>query len=87
MSRTSTISSWSASNVVVSTSSGVDPQPGEELRVGPGHPGRGAAQAVPVGVLADRDQDLPYRPLDPGEVDRVLDRAAAEPAVDQPRGE
>ena len=58
MSRTSTISSWSASKTVVSTSSGCWPQPGELLGVGPGHPAGVSAQAVAVRVLADGDQDL-----------------------------
>ena len=43
----------------------VDPQAGEEFGVGPGDPGRGPAQTVAVGVLADREQDLPDRALDP----------------------
>ena len=41
MSRTSTISSWSASKVVVSTSLGSPAEPGEDLGVRAGHPGRG----------------------------------------------
>ena len=58
MSFTSTISSWPRSNVVVSTSSGSCQQPGEYLLVGPGHPRRGLAQALAVGVLTDRDEQL-----------------------------
>src|ERR1700689_1614064 len=37
---------------------------GELLRVGPGHPGRGVLEPVPLRVLADGEQDLPHRPLD-----------------------
>jgi hypothetical protein len=48
---------------------------------------RGALEAVPVGVLADRDEDLPDRLLDAGEVNGVLDRGTGELAVDQPGGE
>ena len=65
----------------------VDPQAGEELGVRAGDPGRGALQAVAVRVLADRDQDLPDRLLDPAEVDGLLDRASGELAVDQAGGE
>ncbi|GAB3967609.1 hypothetical protein GCM10027615_17410 [Plantactinospora veratri] len=65
----------------------VDPEPGEEFGVRPGDPGRRLDQTVPVRVLADGDQDLPDRLLDPGQVDGVLDRPAAELAVDQPGGE
>jgi hypothetical protein len=65
----------------------VDPQAGEELRIGPGDPVRGARQAVPVRVLTDRDEDLPDRFLDPPEVDGLLDRSTGELAVDQPGGE
>jgi hypothetical protein len=61
----------------------VDPQAGEQLSVRPGDPGRGLAQPVAVGVLADRDQDLPHRLLDAHEVDGLLDRGAGELAVDQ----
>ena len=52
---------------------GVDPQAGEELSVGSGDPCRRSAQTVTVGILADRDQDLPYGLLDPVEVDCGLD--------------
>ncbi|GIF11225.1 hypothetical protein Ate01nite_12570 [Actinoplanes teichomyceticus] len=65
----------------------VDPQAGEELRVGPGDPGGGPGQAVPIRVLTDRDEDLPDRLLDPPEVDGLLDRGAGELAVDQTGGE
>src|SRR6266536_198271 len=65
----------------------LDPQAGEELGIALRDPGRGTPESVPVGVLADRDQDLAYRVLDPLEVDRPLHRSAAEPAVDQTRGE
>ena len=41
MSRTSTISSWSASNVVVSTSPGPDRRPANELARTPARPGQG----------------------------------------------
>ena len=61
MSRTRTISSWPRSNVVVSTSSGRWCRPAEHLAVGPGDPGRGVPQAVAVGVLADREQQLADR--------------------------
>src|SRR2546421_1273076 len=64
---------------------GVDAQPGEQLGVRLRDPGRGLPQAVPVGVLADGDEDLPHRVLDPLEVDRLLDGLAAEPAVHQAR--
>ena len=84
MSRTSTSSSWLGLERRGQHLGRVDPQAGEELRVGPGHPGRGALQAVAVGVLADRDQDLADGALDPGEVDGVVDGSSAEPAVDQP---
>jgi hypothetical protein len=65
----------------------VDAQAGEEFGVRARDPGRGALQALPVRVLADRDQDLPDRLLDPREVDGLLDRRTGERAVDQPRGE
>jgi hypothetical protein len=65
----------------------VDPQAGEELGVGPGHPGGGADQAVAVRILTEGDEDLPDRFLDAGQVDGALDRRAGELAVDQTRGE
>jgi hypothetical protein len=65
----------------------VDPQAGEQLGVRPGDPGRRLDQSVPVGILADRDQDLADGLLDPGQVDRLLDRRAGQLAVDQPGGE
>ncbi|GLY05227.1 hypothetical protein Acsp01_56060 [Actinoplanes sp. NBRC 101535] len=65
----------------------VDPQAGEEFGVGAGHPGGGALQAVAVRVLADGEEDLPDRLLDPPEVDGLLDRRTGELAVDQPGGE
>jgi hypothetical protein len=65
----------------------VDSQAGEELGVRAGDPGRGALQTVAVRVLADRDEDLPDRFLDPREVDGLLDRSTGELAVDQVRGE
>src|ERR1035438_4136230 len=39
-------------------------QPGELLREGPGDPGRGVPQPVPLRVLADGEQDLLHRALD-----------------------
>jgi hypothetical protein len=65
----------------------VDPQAGEQLRVGAGDPGRGLAQAVAVGVFADGDQDLADGGLDALEVDVALDLDAAELAADQPGGD
>ena len=47
----------------------VDAQAGELLRVGAGHPGRGVRKALPVRVLAARDQQLPHRRLGPGLVE------------------
>ena len=38
-------------------------EPGEHLLVGAGDPGGGVLQAVPVGILADRDQQLAHRRL------------------------
>jgi hypothetical protein len=52
----------------------VHAQAGEELRVRPRHPGRRLAQPVAIGVLAEGDEDLPYRRLDPLEVNGILDR-------------
>ena len=66
MSRTMTISSWSASNVTCEVLVGDLAQPGEDLLVHAGHPGRRVDQAVAVGVLADREQDLPHGRLDAG---------------------
>jgi hypothetical protein len=51
----------------------VDPEAGEEFRVGLGDPGRGLAQPVTIGILTDGDEDLPYRFLDPLEIDRLFD--------------
>lgn len=65
----------------------VDPQAGEELGVGAGDPGGGAFQPVTVRVLADGDEDLADRLLDPPEVDGLLDRGAGELSVDQAGGE
>jgi hypothetical protein len=65
----------------------VDTQAGKQLRVRAGDAGRRAAQAVAVGILADRDQDLADGRLDAGEVDRLGDVVPAEPTVDQPRRE
>jgi catechol 2,3-dioxygenase-like lactoylglutathione lyase family enzyme len=65
----------------------VDPEPGEELRVGAGDPGRGLLESIAVGVLPDRDEDLAYRVLDPDEVDRFLDRRTGDRPVYQPSGE
>jgi hypothetical protein len=65
----------------------VHPQAREQLRVGPGHPGRGADQTIAVRVLTDRDEDFPDRLLDRLQVDRVLYRPPPELAVDQPGGE
>ena len=49
------------------------PQAGEEFGVRPGHPRRSALEAVTVRILTDRDEDLPDRLLDTGEVDGLLD--------------
>ncbi|GAA1753912.1 hypothetical protein GCM10009681_26220 [Luedemannella helvata] len=65
----------------------VDPQAGEQLRVRAGDPAGGAHQAVAVRVLADRDEDLPDRLLDAGQIDRVLNRPARQAAVDQAGGQ
>ncbi|BCJ59825.1 hypothetical protein Jiend_32470 [Micromonospora endophytica] len=65
----------------------VDAKAGEELGVRSGDPGRGLLETVAVRVLADRDQDLADRFLDPGEVDGVLDRSPGQPAVDQSCGD
>jgi hypothetical protein len=65
----------------------VDPQAGEQLGVRAGDPGRGALETVAVRVLADRDEDLADRFLDPRQVDGLLDRRTGELAVDQMRGE
>jgi hypothetical protein len=65
----------------------LDPEPGEQLRVGPRHPGRRQAEPVAVGVFADRDEDLADGGLDPLQVDRALDLNAAKPATDQPGGD
>ena len=78
MSRTRIISSWPASNVVVSTSSAEQPHAGQQLGVRPGDPGRGLAQPLAVGVLADRDQQLADGRLGAGLVE-VGDVAAAAP--------
>jgi hypothetical protein len=61
----------------------VDPQAGEELGIRPGHSGGRPQQAVPVGILPDRDEDLPDGALDAGQVDGVLDGYTAETAVEQ----
>ena len=48
------------------------PQPGELLGVHPSHPGRGVDEAVPIRILADGDQYLADRPLDPLLIDGRL---------------
>ncbi len=70
MSLTTTISSWPRSKVVVEDVLRSLPQAGEHLRVRAGDPGRRLAQAVPVGVLTDREEDLPDGALDPRRVVR-----------------
>ncbi|MBB2945692.1 hypothetical protein FB565_005450 [Actinoplanes lutulentus] len=65
----------------------VDPEASEELRVSAGDPGGSAFETVTVRILADRDEDLPDRFLDPPEVDGLLDRGSGELAVDQTGGE
>ena len=55
----------------------VDPQAGEHLRVRLGHPTRGVPQAVPLGVLTDRQQDLQHGGLDAVQVDRADARTGA----------
>ena len=69
MSRTSTISSWSASNVTTRWLRRILVQPAEDLGVHLGDAPRRAQQAVAVGILADRDEDLAHGLLDPGEID------------------
>jgi hypothetical protein len=64
----------------------VDAQTGEQLGVRAGDPGRGAAQAVTVRVLADRDQNLPDSRLDARQVDGLLDAGTTYPPVDQTGG-
>src|SRR5579875_3391205 len=64
---------------------GILPQPGELLGERPGHPPGRVPQAVPARVLADGDQDLPYRPLDPGEIDLVAAQRGAPPRPSSPR--
>jgi hypothetical protein len=61
----------------------VDPEPGEQFRVRLRDPDRGAPQSVPVGILTDGDEDLPYGVFDPFEVNGLLDGTAARPAIDQ----
>lgn len=65
----------------------VDPEPGEQLGVGPGDPGRGLLEPVTVWIFTDGDQDLPDRFLHSGKVDAVLDGTAGEPTADQPGGD
>ena len=65
----------------------IDPQAGEEFRVATRDARRSPAQTLPVRVFTNRDQDLPYRPLDPIEIDRIGDRPSGQFTVDQPRGE
>ena len=74
MSLTRISSSWFSSNVVSSTSSGSMYRPAK-ISVGAGDPGRGVAQALPVGVLADRDEQLADRGLGAGLVEAVHVRA------------
>ena len=76
MSRTSTSSSWSASNVVVSTCAGSTRRPANSSAYARATRAGVCTQAVAVGVLADRDQDLAHGLLDPAEVDGLLDRRA-----------
>ena len=40
---------------------GLDAQPCERLGVCPGHPGRSVTQAIAIGILANRKQELPHR--------------------------
>jgi hypothetical protein len=63
---------------------GVDAQPGEQLRVRTRHPGRGTPEPFAIRVLSDREQDLADGALDAGQVDRALDRSAVDLTVDQP---
>lgn len=62
-------------------------QAGEELCVRVRHSSRRPLQAIAVRVLADGDEDLPDRFLDPLQVNGVGDRAAGQLAVDQSRSE
>jgi hypothetical protein len=66
---------------------GVHAKPGEELGVAAGDPRRRQPEPVAIGVFADGDQDLPDRFLDPGQVDRVADRAPTEAAINQTGGQ
>ena len=70
MSRTITISSWSASKIDLGVLGGILVQARADLGVHARHPRRRGQQAVSVGVLADRLEDLAYRLLDAGQVDR-----------------
>jgi hypothetical protein len=61
----------------------IDPEASEELGVRAGHPGRRLAQPVAVGVLTDREKDLPDGAFDPRQVDRLVNGDATERPVDQ----
>ena len=68
MSRTMTISSWSASNVVFRYDDGSSWRPAKISLVHPGHAGRRVEQTVAIGVLADGDEDLAAPPARCGQV-------------------
>ena len=51
-------------------------QAAEQLGIHAGHAGRGLAQPLAVGVLADGQQDLAHRALDPRLIDDVSVLAA-----------
>ena len=51
----------------------IEVQPAEQLGVHPRHAGRRFQQPLAIGVLADRGQNLPHRPLDPRQVDGGID--------------
>ena len=69
MSRTMTISSWSASNCTSQMVVRRLVQAGEDLFVHAGHAARRVEQTVAVGVLTDGGQDLADGRLDAGQVD------------------
>ena len=70
MSRTMTISSWSASKVRHEVLRRIFVQPGADLRVHLARRARRASEPVAVGILADRDEDLAHRALDAIDVHR-----------------
>ena len=87
MSRTSTSSSWFASNVVVSTLAGSTRRPAKSSAYARATRAGVRCETVAVRVLTDRDEDLPDRLLDARQVDGLLHGCTGELAVDQARGE